>query len=164
MSSIAMMFPKTVTRVEDATPSEINQRIERETTVKVLEVYNGGHEAIDWRLQELDREWDVERALETMAASVTLTSLTLGFLGNRKWLAMPFVVGGFLLQHALQGWCPPLEVLRRLGVRTAREIEWERTALRILRGDFERNTTDPLEALSLARQRPAVALAPPLVS
>jgi hypothetical protein len=49
---------------------------------------------------------------------------------------LPVVVAGFLLQHALQGWCPPLPVLRRLGVRTADEINQERYALKALRGDF----------------------------
>jgi hypothetical protein len=39
-------------------------------------------------------------------------------------------------QHALQGWCPPLSAIRRLGVRSAAEIEEERTALRAIRGDF----------------------------
>jgi hypothetical protein len=56
---------------------------------------------------------------------------------DRRFVAVPLVVTGFLLQHALQGWCPPLPVLRRLGVRTAREIERERTALKALRGDFD---------------------------
>jgi hypothetical protein len=35
-----------------------------------------------------------------------------------------------------QGRCPPLSVLRRRGVRTRREIEAERCALKALRGDF----------------------------
>ena len=38
-------------------------------------------------------------------------------------------VAAFLLEHAVQGWCPPLAVLRRLGVRTAHEIERERRGL-----------------------------------
>jgi hypothetical protein len=36
----------------------------------------------------------------------------------------------------LQGWCPPLPILRSLGVRTADEINEERYALKALRGDF----------------------------
>ena len=40
------------------------------------------------------------------------------------------------MQHALQGWCPPIELFRRLGVRTAGEIARERYALKALRGDF----------------------------
>ena len=61
----------------------------------------------------------------------------LGATRGRKWFVLPLVVSGFLLQHALQGWCPPVPVLRRLGVRTRLEIERERYALKILRGDFE---------------------------
>jgi hypothetical protein len=60
----------------------------------------------------------------------------LGILGNRKFFLFPAVVGGFLLQHAVQGWCPPLSIFRRLGIRTAEEIDWERYALKALRGDF----------------------------
>ena len=65
----------------------------------------------------------------------------------------------FLLQHALQGWCPPLPLLRRLGVRTQAEIERERYALKAIRGDFAGVGTrsgrdaspveDALEAVSL---------------
>ena len=49
---------------------------------------------------------------------------------------LTFFVLGFLFQHAIQGWCPPVPVLRRFGVRTAAEIEEERYALKLLRGDF----------------------------
>ncbi len=43
----------------------------------------------------------------------------------------------FLFQHAVQGWCPPVPVLRRLGFRTTYEIDRERYALKALRGDFD---------------------------
>ena len=92
---------------------------------------------ISERLAELDREWDIERALEANAASVSLLGVILGTVSSRKWFALPVMVGGFLLQHAIQGWCPPVPILRRLGVRTRLEIEQERYALKILRGDFD---------------------------
>ena len=57
----------------------------------------------------------------------------------------------FMLQHALQGWCPPLPVLRRMGVRTAAEIHQEIIALRILRGDFLERVEYPENALASAR-------------
>lgn len=44
---------------------------------------------------------------------------------------------GFLFQHAVQGWCPPVSLLRRLGFRTSSEIDAERYALKALRGDFK---------------------------
>ena len=64
--------------------------------------------------------------------------LTLGLTLDRRWLALPVGVAAFLLQHAVQGWCPPVPVFRRLGVRTAGEIDRERYALKALRGDFDR--------------------------
>jgi hypothetical protein len=60
----------------------------------------------------------------------------IGRLVHRGFYALPAVVAAFLLQHALQGWCPPLSIFRRRGVRTAREIAEERYALKVLRGDF----------------------------
>jgi hypothetical protein len=93
------------------------------------EVATRGPQAIRHRLRQLDEEWDVERYLETMAPAFTLMGLTLGLARDRRWLVLPFVVQGFFLQHALQGWCPPLPVLRHLGVRTMQEIDRERCAL-----------------------------------
>jgi hypothetical protein len=71
-----------------------------------------------------------------MAPTITLIGLALGVAKDRRFLIIPAVVQSFFLQHALQGWCPPLPVLRRLGVRTADEINVERYALKALRGDF----------------------------
>mgnify|MGYP006201292969 CR=1 FL=1 len=55
---------------------------------------------------------------------------------DRRFLLLPAAVFTFFGQHALQGWCPPIPIFRRLGVRTHREIARERYALKALRGDF----------------------------
>jgi len=55
---------------------------------------------------------------------------------------LPTVVLSFLLLHAIQGWCPPVPVLRRLGIRTREEIDRERYALKALAGDFAGLTRD----------------------
>jgi len=65
---------------------------------------------------------DIERCLEAMAPTASLVGLCLGLTVNRKWLALPIGIQAFLLVHALQGWAPPIPILRRLGVRTAAEI------------------------------------------
>ena len=151
MNAADLPFPPTATRVERSSAEEINARIERETVASLAHVAAHGREAIARRLEELDREWDIERTLEANAATVTLVALGLGFTVDRRWFAFPVVVAAFLLQHALQGWCPPLPIFRRRGVRTEREINLERTALRILRGDFQTTTNDPHEALQQAK-------------
>jgi hypothetical protein len=61
-------------------------------------------------------------------------------------------VGFFLLQHALQGWCPPLPVIRKMGVRTVEEINNERIVLKNIRGDFSHNNTDADGLLEMAEQ------------
>jgi hypothetical protein len=93
-------------------------------------------DAITRRLKELDHEWDTERTLEANAATLSLAGCVLAATVDRRWIALPIAVTGFLLQHAVQGWCPPLPVLRRMGYRTMREIDEERMALKALRGDF----------------------------
>jgi hypothetical protein len=87
-------------------------------------------------LDELKDEWDIERVLEANAASVVLAGVVLGATVDRRFFALSGLVGLFLLQHAIQGWCPPLPFFRRRGVRTQSEIERERYALKAIRGDF----------------------------
>jgi len=142
MNITHLPLPPTALRVEQSTSQEINTRIELDTALNVERIADQGPAAIELRLAELDREWDIERTLEANAAALTLASLVLGFSVDRRWFALPVVVTAFLLQHALQGWCPPLPLFRRLGIRTAREIYLERTALCILRGDFSPTTVD----------------------
>ena len=48
---------------------------------------------------------------------------------NTGWLYFFGAQLGFLLLHASVGWCPPVAVWRRVGVRTKSEIELERSLL-----------------------------------
>lgn len=95
--------------------------------------------ALDRRIAVLEREWDVERTLEANASTLALAGAVLGTTGNKKWFWLTGGVLGFLFQHATSGWCPPLPILRKLGVRTQSEIDQERFALKAIRGDFKPN-------------------------
>lgn len=139
-------------RIEANTAPEVNRRIEEQSHINVLGYAAQGNDAISERIEELDSEWHIERALLTGAGINVLFGVLMGTFVNRKWFYWPAVVGSFMLQHTLQGWCPPLIPLRHNGVRTRQEIEREKTALRILRGDFEdvaahgKNMTERAEA------------------
>jgi hypothetical protein len=129
------VIPPTAARVPEQTAAAVDRRIEQQIEASVL--YFAEHrDEIDRRLDELDREWDIERTLEANAASVSLIGIALAVSVSRRFLLLPAAVAGFLLQHALQGWCPPLPLFRRLGIRTQAEIEQERHALKALRGDY----------------------------
>lgn len=138
------MIASTVERVPQNTACCINEEIRLATEHNIAYYASKGPAAIDQRLDELEQEWDIERLLETNASIACLVGLTLGVTVNRKWLLLSAGVAGFLLQHAVQGWCPPLPIFRRLGVRTAAEIDYERYALKAIRGDF-RQFTGPTE-------------------
>jgi hypothetical protein len=131
------MLSNTVRRVPDHTDAAVNDQILERTARRVVHFAHHRRE-IDGRLRELDREWDVERLLETNASALAFVGIALGALRDPRWLRLSALVTAFLFQHAVQGWCPPIPLLRRLGVRTAREIELERVALKALRGDFDR--------------------------
>ena len=130
------MLPASSMRVIEHTAPEVNEEIRRKTENNIASYTEAGDIAISRRLEQLDQEWDIERTLEANAATLSLLGLFLGATVNRKWFILPAVVTGFLLQHALQGWCPPVPVFRRRGVRTRTEIDHEKYALKALRGDF----------------------------
>lgn len=151
-----MILPPTSERVKLNTEPEINQRIRAEAKAN-WEYYRQASPAqITRRVNELDQEWDTERVLETNFACLGLASVLLGLTVSKKYLILTGIASAFLLQHALQGWCPPLAVIRRLGVRTAEEINEEKTWLRMRRGDFSNirsPKTEPRQPAKIKRAR-----------
>ena len=123
-------------RVRTRSASSANARIDDAMRDRLFRYAAASEREIAQRLEALDREWDIERYLEVMAPAVSLSGLALGLVNGRRWLLVPGVVLGFLMQHAITGWCPPSALLRRMGVRTRSEIDEERYALKALRGDF----------------------------
>lgn len=130
------MVADSATRVNVNTDREVNERIRRDTQTNI-EYYAQHPELIDGRLKELDQEWDVERWLQVNSAALSLLGLFMALTRGRHWLILPIAVQSLFAQHGIQGWCPPLPVFRRMGVRTEPEIQAERYALKAIRGDFE---------------------------
>ncbi len=123
-------------RVQESTEESVNRDLLSEADARIRMSRSASQEEITAKIQELDQEWDIERALEMNASLFAFSGLALGVAHNKKWLAVPAVVLPFLFQHAVQGWCPPLPILRRLGFRTRKEIDREKYALKAFRGDF----------------------------
>jgi hypothetical protein len=139
-------------RIRESSPDSANADLDAETRERVERVARAGGVAVDGRLRELEGEWDIERVLMANAATLALSGVAAAAAtGDRRLLAVPGVVLAFLLQHAIQGWCPPVPAFRKLGVRTQQEIDAERTALKALRGDFAGVDGDAARALATAR-------------
>lgn len=123
-------------RVRRQTDPEILQAIEQDIERRIQFYATQPAGVITQRIEQLDHEWDMERTLGTNASTLALSGALLGIVSSRKWFLLPCIVTGFLMQHAISGWCPPMPVFRRMGVRTRSEIDREKFALKILRGDF----------------------------
>jgi hypothetical protein len=137
-----MTLPTSKERVPAHTTDTVNAKIMREMAERIAALARRPS-SIPARLRELDKEWDIERMIEANAATLALLGTLLGFFAHPYWLILPALVTVFLLQHALQGWCPPVPILRRLGFRAVYEIEQERHALKAIRGDFAAVMTSP---------------------
>ena len=128
-------------RVRTHTATSVLENIDRKTEEQVRSYATQPKEDISRCIEELEREWDIERLLELNASALAFAGLVLGVTVEKKWLLLPsMVVLPFLFQHAVQGWCPPVSVFRRLGVSTRRDIDEEKFALKVLRGDFDQIT------------------------
>jgi len=124
-------------RVRANTPPEINQAIDTEIAATVRFYAGKTDYEITRRIKELDIEWDIGRYIEFRASVISLIGIVLGLKESRKWFILPVIASSFLLQYAIQGWCPPVSILRRLGIRTRQEIDVEKYLLEALRGDFD---------------------------
>jgi hypothetical protein len=124
--------PSAWDRVRARTGAKANARIDRGVAARLARLRTNPTASLLRHLAELDREWDVDRALMANFAVLGGLSLSLGvsrrnpWRRRNPWLALFGTQLGFLLFHALAGWCPPLPVLRRLGFRTQKEIDVER--------------------------------------
>jgi len=135
-------------RVRRHTTPAVNAEIDEQIAETVRRFAGEPASVISQRIEEIEREWDIERVLQTNASSLALTGVVLAAKFTPRWLVLSGTVLGFLFLHGLQGWCPPLPLLRRMGVRTCHEIQRERFALKFLRGDFNDVIRDGSQASS----------------
>lgn len=141
------LFPPTSQRVLLRTDPKINEDI-RNQTLRNLNIFKGcSADEIAERIQMLNLEWDTERVLDVNAAMLIVLSSYLGIKTSRFWFVLTGTVGVFMLQHAFYGWCPPIPFIRKWGVRTADEINSEKIALKMMRGDFGENTSSNIADL-----------------
>jgi hypothetical protein len=132
----ATLFSDAETESKRHTNGATSEEIHRRLRSQLFCYANANPEEITRRLYELDNEWSLERANQAAGAGLVLFGVVMSVIRRRWWILVPAVLSGFLLQHTLRGWSPPLSLLRRLHLRTLREIDEERQALKVLRGDY----------------------------
>jgi hypothetical protein len=132
-------------RVRENTSESINQQIDSKMMSDLRNYADKNSEEITTRILHLNKEWDIERWLETNASIIAFVGVLLGFFVSIYWLILPSIILLFLFQHAVQGWCPPVPLFRRLNVRTQKEIDREISVLKFIRGDFENINKNEIE-------------------
>lgn len=137
-------------RIRAKTSPKINEAIDREIAATVRFYAGKTDYEISKRIRQLDDEWDIGRHVETRAAVISIIGLVLGLSKSRKWFILPLIATTFLLQYAIQGWAPPIPLLRRFGIRTKQEIDVETYALKTLRGDFDEVSSEESRAGNVA--------------
>lgn len=147
------IFPPTTKRVSLNTSSNINTSI-RNNTLRRINVYkNSSDKILSENIDRLNHEWDVERVIEARAACIILGSTILGLRTNKKyWFLFTGTAGLFLAQHALQGWCPTVPLIRKFGIRTSEEINNEKMVYKMLRDDFSNKTTNVEELINIVEK------------
>ncbi|MDD3414716.1 MAG: DUF2892 domain-containing protein [Lachnospiraceae bacterium] len=147
------ILPPTTKKSARCTCSKVNKNIRNKSVCCIQKYRNSNKEILSKEIDKLNFEWDTERVLESNAASIILLSSILGFRKREvHYFVLSGIVGFFLLVHALQGWCPPLPIIRKLGVRTAEEIFEVKSALKQIRGDFLDNTKEANKLLKNAEK------------
>lgn len=124
--------------VRTHTPDSLNCRIDMKVEDCVRHMAEQDRGAHTHYLEKLEREWDLHRALLVGTSALAFASALLSRRLGRGWLTACAVASALALQHGLMGFGPAASALRLLGVRTRREIDLEKFAVKALRGDFER--------------------------
>ncbi|MCD6017381.1 MAG: hypothetical protein K0S53_502 [Bacteroidetes bacterium] len=139
-------------RVRKVTSDKSNSKIDQ-FIVENINKYSVSSSTISKRIVELDKMWDIERILEINMSVISLTGIALSIFVNVYWLILPCIVLLFFVQHAIQGWCPPIPIFRSFKVRTRPEIDREKYALKALRGDFAGiESNEPYQAFNAVRK------------
>ncbi|HEY3448642.1 MAG TPA: hypothetical protein VGK67_19955 [Myxococcales bacterium] len=129
------MFER-VDRIRAHTPAKLNEDIDHCIARRIEDLATRSDAEQEAHLGRLDRTWSLDRAALAGLATVALAA-NLAALRRPGWRWLAVLSSASLLQAAASGSGVVVALLRRVGLRTRREIECERCAIKALRGDFE---------------------------
>ena len=125
-----------ITKLGASSSRSRNRKIDLELVTNISHYSPQGAAAIQWRIKELDKSWDIEKTLEVNAGLLGLTGAVLALTVDKRWVILPAVVSPFLIHHPIQGWCPPLPLFKLMGIKSRPEFDREKYALKALREGF----------------------------
>lgn len=150
IEQIAPLVPRDLDRVRAFSDPAINALIDQGIRERLTMYAGQSHGLISKRITELEQEWDIGRFMAVKATSLSFIGLVLGFVRARRWMLLPLLALPMFIQHATTGTCLTTPLARRMGFRTRHEIEVEKYALKVLRGDFGDLDADVATSVKLA--------------
>lgn len=129
-----------VDRVRALTPEPLNAEIDHCAAARIEDYATRPRAELDARLDALDRSWSLDRVLVLALSAIGLGTAAMA-ARQPRWLLLNALAGASLLRFSTSGGGLGVLALRKLGLRTRREIDCERCALKALRGDFDMVTS-----------------------
>ncbi|MCI0668974.1 MAG: hypothetical protein L0Y64_00785 [Myxococcaceae bacterium] len=125
--------------VREHTLPTVNRRIDEHVEHGVAQLLEKDDSSLlSQRIVALEDGWDCERTFDAVTGALALVGVAAAKRwGGAFWL-LPAAAGFLLVEQALTGGSSLIRVLRELGIRTRRELDLEKFALKGLRGDFTR--------------------------
>src|SRR6478672_8050980 len=99
-------------------------------------IADAGPQAIEDRLAQLESEWTAGRVTKAVIGVMIVVGLALAAFVNPWWLILPAVAGFFLLQYLFDRSSWLGKTFHAMGFRHGSEVDQEKMALKVLRGDF----------------------------
>ncbi len=107
-----------------------NTAIDKKTDKLLQTTIAKGTVAIRERLNALDKEIDIDRAITLLLSGAIFVQMAFALQKkNRNFLWIPLIQAPFLFMQASLGWSPSAVLFRKLGYRTKYEIQFERDIL-----------------------------------
>lgn len=147
------ILPATTQRVAVFTNPGVNEVIRGSTLENLICMEDARETELTRRIEKLNSEWDMDRFMEAKAAVCVMGCSLLGITKSKSWGFVSLITATFLLQHALLGWCPSAPIMRKMGIRTAEEINREKMVLKLLRKDFAHIKSNDAEELLEAMEK-----------
>ena len=117
-------------------PPVSSTKMEAALECRLKKVIEAGPAAITERLNELEEEWTAGRAAKATAGVFIVVGLALALTVNMYFLIMPIIGGAVMVQYIFGRKSLIGELFHAFGFRSGSEIDQEKMALRVLRGDF----------------------------
>jgi len=102
----------------------------------MTEIAERGPLAVNQRLTELEREWTAGRMVKATTGLMLVVGIACGGFLHPYWLLLTALAGAVLMQYLFFRRSSLGQLFHWSGFRSGADIEDERLALRVLRGDF----------------------------